>query len=304
MAERERRETDRARAGHRRLHPLGGGSRLPGRGRDRARQGAAGPGRDQPGGVRPAEAPRARLTGRSPHRVRHGRHEEARDVRLDQHGRLRRGRSAGSSLGSGPLKRPSDRVEVAGRLLVAPLRARRRAAGGGGGRDRQRRLGAAAAGARGRRHAARAVVLADTGDTLPPAADPAAPDATTTNPQDAGGVRAEVSWRGADGGLRRAGRGRGLRVPPSVPPFRCGWTAVATSPTRPPTRRAVNDDARGRGPGRRRRSPAARVEPAHRGCASSWTRPAPAAGGGSGSGSTGSGAPTRTRACLQAVARW
>ena len=61
MADRDVRRVQEATAADRRLHPVGGGPGLPRRRRDRPRQGAARRGRDQPGGVRAAEAARPRL---------------------------------------------------------------------------------------------------------------------------------------------------------------------------------------------------------------------------------------------------
>jgi hypothetical protein len=145
-------------------------------------------------------------------------------------------------LGSGPLKRTSDRVQLAGRLLVLlSLLAAVPLAVLVAGIARSHLEASAAAQAAGS-HEARAVVLADTGDTLPPAADPAAPDATTTNPQDAGGVRAEVSWHGADGGLRHAAVvvAAGTPVGATVPV----WVDRGGNLTDPPPDAAtVNDDA-------------------------------------------------------------
>jgi hypothetical protein len=91
-------------------------------------------------------------------------------------------------------------------------------------------------------HEVRAVVLADTGDTLPPAADPAAPDPSTTDPQDAGGVRAEVSWHGADGGLRHAAVvvAAGTAVGTTVPVWVDGRGDL-TEP--PPDEATVRDNA-------------------------------------------------------------
>lgn len=123
-----------------------------------------------------------------------------------KHGRLRRALRR-FTLGSGPLKRPSDRMEVLGRVLVVlsvlaavPLALVAAAITRGG-------MESTAAAQAADRHAARAVVLADT-----PVPDPTAGAALEV-------VRTEVRWPGARGVVRRgqlllaAGTRAGTAIP-------------------------------------------------------------------------------------------
>jgi hypothetical protein len=122
------------------------------------------------------------------------------------HGRLRRALRR-FTLGSGPLKRPSDRIQVLGRVLVAlsvlaavPLAFLAAAITRGS-------LESTAAAQAADRHAARAVVLADT----------RAPDPTAGGALEV--VRTEVRWPGARGVVRRgqlllsAGTRAGTAIP-------------------------------------------------------------------------------------------
>jgi hypothetical protein len=122
------------------------------------------------------------------------------------HGRLRRALRR-FTLGSGPLKRPSDRIEVLGRVLVAlsvlaavPLAFLASAITRGS-------MASTAAVQAADRHAARAVVLTDT----------RAPDPTASAALEV--VRTEVRWPGARGVVRRgqlllpAGTRAGTAIP-------------------------------------------------------------------------------------------
>src|SRR3712207_2320343 len=109
-------------AADRRPHPLGGGPRLPRGRRDHPRQEAARPGRDQPGGVRAAQAAGPRLARGPAHRSRLAPHPpdhgpEGRRMTVERDTLARRSLRR-FTLGSGPLKRRSDRVQVAGRIVV------------------------------------------------------------------------------------------------------------------------------------------------------------------------------------------
>jgi hypothetical protein len=109
------------------------------------------------------------------------------------------------ALGSGPLKRTSDRVQLAGRLLVvASLLAAVPLAVLAAGIARSHLDAAAAAQAAGG-HEARGVVLADASTSAPPdTGAPAGPDQDVLAPGVAADRRAEIGWRVADGGVRHA----------------------------------------------------------------------------------------------------